>query len=114
MLPPLATWLLFDALMVGLTGAAPMRDVVPFSQVLGVMLCVAGVRTLPVARRTATGLRRLVARTVAACTLALGALHLAGGVSALEVPFTALHVSAAALATASALYAWRTSPTLRR
>lgn len=114
MLPPLATWLAFDALMLAITGLAPMRDVAPVSQVLGVMLCAAGVYTLPVARKTATGLRRLVARAVAAGTLGVGALHVIAGLAPMAPPWSAVHVTATATALLASLYAWRTSPALRR
>ncbi len=101
--PPLASTLLVDALLLGLL-AVVRGDVTLACAALALL---GALRTVRVAKRTSTGARRAVALGVA--------LSMAGeaGLAAWRVS-TLRTAGAAAAVLVAAIYAWVTSPALRR
>jgi hypothetical protein len=101
--PPLASTLLVDALLLGLL-AAVRGDVTLACAALALL---AALRTVRVARRTSTGARRAVALGVA--------LSMAGEAGLAGWRASTVRTGAVAAAVlAAAVYAWVTSPALRR
>ncbi len=101
--PPLASTLLVDAMLLGLLVFARAEAVL----VCGAAVLLAALRTARVAQRTAIGARLWVARVVA-----LG-MPTEAALAAWQVS-PARTAAVAALVTLAAVYAWVTSPALRR